>query len=349
MKFILTLALKDLKVLFRDKWSLFWTFAFPILYCVFFGLIFASEGGGGRGKISIDIVDEAQSDASATLIRALANHDSLRITHTGEGDDAAPALRTLDEARNDVRKGRVVAYLKIPEGYGDSPFAMFGGASDDTPRLEVGLDPSRQAESGMLQGVLMGMTFESMAEQFTDKDVIREQIVLGQAEIASAKDLGGTQRLVLQTFMSALNLFVEHVDMDVLEEGTAGMSGTQDLIDVVDVARDVEKRPRSAFDITFPQAMVWGLMSVAMAFAATLVRERTQGTLLRLQIAPVTRLQLVAGKGFGCFLTCMIVMTVLLVFGYAVLGVRVGSPLYMALAMVCTAACFTGLMMIARR
>ena len=44
--------------------------------------------------------------------------------------------------------------------------------------------------------------------------------------------------------------------------------------------------PRSAFEVTFPQAMVWALVGACATFAITLVRERKEGTLLRLRIAP---------------------------------------------------------------
>ena len=32
---IWTLAKKDLKLLFRDRFALFWVFAFPLMYCMF--------------------------------------------------------------------------------------------------------------------------------------------------------------------------------------------------------------------------------------------------------------------------------------------------------------------------
>ncbi len=38
MNAILTLALKDVKLLFRDKFALFWIFAFPLMFAFFFGL-----------------------------------------------------------------------------------------------------------------------------------------------------------------------------------------------------------------------------------------------------------------------------------------------------------------------
>ena len=46
---------------------------------------------------------------------------------------------------------------------------------------------------------------------------------------------------------------------------------------------------RSKWDISFPQAMIWGILACAAGFAISIVRERKQGTFLRLQVAPVSR------------------------------------------------------------
>src|SRR5690606_12970669 len=97
--------------------------------------------------------------------------------------------------------------------------------------------------------------------------------------------------------------------------------------------------PRSAFDITMPQAMVWGLMSVAVGFAVTLVRERSAGTLLRLSMAPVGVAQILGGKALASFLACLATMLLLTLVAVVALGVQVQSPALYALAMVCTAAC----------
>lgn len=344
---ILTLAVKDLKLVLRDKFALFWLFAFPLMYALFFGSIFGGDDDdGARSRISIAVVDEDGSTASDSLVKRLAEHESLRVERDGEAEDAAPRRHTLDEAREAVRKGQKVAYLRIFEGYGDSPFRMFGG--DEGTALEVGLDPSRMAEAGMLQGVLMETIFGGMTEAFSDKEALLEQIDVGKAEIEAADDLNAAQKLVLKQFMSALDTFVDDVDMEVLEEGPAGGGfGAGDMVDVVEVTRDRGNQPQSAFEITFPTAMIWGLMTAALTFAISLVRERTQGTLLRLRIAPISRTQLLAGKALACFAMCQIVMVGLMGFGYLALGVRFSSLPLLVMSMVSTGICFTGLMMIA--
>jgi ABC-2 type transport system permease protein len=347
MNAVLALAKKDLLLLFRDKFALFWILAFPLMFALFFGAIFKDDGGGGRGAISIAVVDEDGSDVARALVTKLSEHASVRLVRTGEGDDGPVEAPSLEEARELVQKGRRVAYLRIPRGYGETPYAVFGGGGVGPPVLELGIDPGRRAEAGLLQGVMMEVVFGSLQSRFTDKETLRGDLASARAEIAAADDLGAGQKAVLETFLGALGTFVDGFDLDALDGGEdgGGGGGFGRPLEIVDVTRDRSRDPRSTFDITFPQALVWGLMSVALGFAITLVRERTSGTLLRLRMAPISRTQLLAGKALGCFVACLLTMTVLMGFGALALGVRFDDVPLLLVAMVCTAACFTGLMM----
>lgn len=58
MRPILTLALKDIKLILRDKAGLFWIIGFPLLMALFFGAIFGGSGGSSVSSVEIAIVDE---------------------------------------------------------------------------------------------------------------------------------------------------------------------------------------------------------------------------------------------------------------------------------------------------
>jgi ABC-2 type transport system permease protein len=73
------------------------------------------------------------------------------------------------------------------------------------------------------------------------------------------------------------------------------------------------------------------------------VRERKQGTLLRLQAAPVSRTQVMLGKATACFLAVIGVIVMMVALG-AILGMRPRSPLMLAGASVCIAFGFVGIM-----
>ena len=348
MSAILALARKDLTLMFRDRFALFWIFAFPLMFALFFGSIFGGGGGGARGELRVAVVDEDGSDSSRALAAALGDSQSLELVEVRvDAEEGAPATRphTLEEAREGVRKGRMAAYIHIPAGYGDNPYALFSGGSTDQATLEIGIDPGRQAEAGFLQGLLMESIFSSLQERITDPALLKADLSGARAELAEAADVSVADKLVLGTFFGALETFVEDFDVEQIGTGEGRAAGMEAPFEIVGVARDRTGEPRSAFDVTFPQALVWGMMSVALAFAITLVREREKGTLVRLRMAPLGRAELLAGKAVACFAGCMITMVVISLFGALALGVRYDSLPLTLLAMLCTSACFTGLMM----
>jgi ABC-2 type transport system permease protein len=117
----------------------------------------------------------------------------------------------------------------------------------------------------------------------------------------------------------------------------------------VKVARAAVERerlgPANGFEITFPQGIVWGILGCVMSFAVGLVSERVHGTYVRLQTAPITRAQILAGKALACFTTISLLQAVLLGIGVFAFGITPSS--YALLALACAAASlgFVGFMM----
>ena len=65
----------------------------------------------------------------------------------------------------------------MPRGFGQAAGRMFYG---EPPHVELGIDPSRRAESGMLQGLLMKHGVVRMQQLFSDP-------AAGQESIAAAR------------------------------------------------------------------------------------------------------------------------------------------------------------------
>src|SRR5437763_14438063 len=103
MSAVVTLALKDLTLLIRNRASLFWILGFPLLLALFFGLVFG--GGGSVRALGLAVIVEDDSEAAKALVERLRKSEALDI-------------KTLprDEAEEEVRKGKRVAYLVIPKG-----------------------------------------------------------------------------------------------------------------------------------------------------------------------------------------------------------------------------------------
>jgi ABC-2 type transport system permease protein len=337
MAAIATVALKDLILVVRDRFGLFWMLAFPLLIALFFGFL-AGGGGESRAALPIAVVDRDQTGASRALVERL----KARMV-PGSDKDGRPArpmlsVQTLplEEARDRVRKGELAAYIVIPRGGGNvSPFGPFG------PPLEVGYDPRRSAEVGFLQGILMETAYAGVQEQFSDPRKYREQIDKAGRELANAPGIPAEQKKAFQELFRSLEDFAGRIDPKVMRQ--AGPAATARL-KMEPVASD-RAQPPSAFAVTFPSAVLWGILGCVTTFAISIVLERIQGTFLRLQTAPLSWGQILAGKGLACFLACCGVEVILLLVGRIVFGVRWGNGALLAAAVVCTAVCFTGIMM----
>lgn len=332
-----TLAIKDLRLLVRDRVSLFWVLAFPLLLALFFGSLFGGDADD-RSAMAVVVVDESGGEGAA-FVRRLGASDGIEVDTTA----------SLEHARELVRSGKRVAFVHVRPGFTDGGFAMFGRGPDDPALLAVGVDPARTAERGILQGLVTQALFSGMTEQLSDPTRMLAQTQQARAGLAEATDLDPARRDSLVALMDALDeVSRAPAAAPTATNALTGAGGfsPEGMLESVDVARNESGTPRSPFDVTFPSSIVWGLMGCATAFATSMVRERRAGTLLRLRVSPLSRAQILAGKGLACMLAGLGTSAVLLTFGVIALGVRVGDPLLLLLALTCAAACFTGIMLL---
>ena len=138
---VVALAVKDLRLLTRMRAGLFFTFVWPLLIAIGFGLILG--GSGDKPQNLIPVI------ASMTISR----HSRARLSTTSrDGGELNVARGSRAEAIDLVRHGKKTAFVIVPHGFGQAAGRMFYG---EPPHVELGIDPSRRAESGMLQGLLM--------------------------------------------------------------------------------------------------------------------------------------------------------------------------------------------------
>jgi ABC-2 type transport system permease protein len=326
MSQILTLALKDLRILSRDWFGLFWIFVFPLLYALFFGSIMG--GGEQVSALTVAVADEDRSPGSADFIQRLKENTALVVE-----------LMPRAEARARVRKGQVAAYLVLKPGFGEAA----GFFSSTRAVVELGVDPRRKAEAGMLQGLVMKTAMAGMQKSFSDPARSRAQLRKATDDIDKDARLPPAERRALKNLFANLDRFFREVDLKTLKEGPK--FSMEDMVEVVDITRE-GTRPASAFEITFPSAVIWAIMGCLASFSISLVTERRAGTFLRLRLAPLSWSRLLAGKGLACFLACVGVAGFLLLFGHFLFGVRLENPLALVLGVLATGVCFVGLMML---
>lgn len=324
-----TLALKDLRILLRDKTGFFFTFFYPILIAVFMGIIFSGGGSGsgsGKNVLSVYLVDQDSTEISQKFAETLSQSGDLEITPIG-----------LEQAREDVRLGRKAAYILIKNGYGKARENMF---TSEAPVVEIGIDPSRRAEASLLTGLLMQYSAQDMQKIFTDRNMMRRQV---QESIQNIKEHPSEELSSLSNFLSSLDNFLA----DTAGSATGGeWAGLEPLrIEEKEISRQ-RIGPPSSFAITFPQGIMWGIIACITTFAVSLVMERNKGTLLRLLTAPLTSHQVLGSKALACFLTTIFVSIILMLIGILIFHIQISSYFKLTLGLVIVAGSFVGLMML---
>jgi ABC-2 type transport system permease protein len=340
---LLHLALKDLRLLFRDKMGAFFVIGFPVLLGLFFGVIFKGpdSSSGGSGKISIAVVDLDNSPQSTKFLDELRKNEGLRLE-----------IDENEAARKSVRLGQRSAMIVIPTGFGQKAGLLW----EEQPEIQIGVDPSRVAESAMLEGMVMQAVAALIGDRFQKPTMFLPSVAQARESLKGNQEVDLATKLVMGTFLNQVEQMIEAADRVQASNQATGDGGGFEInfanVKRVDVTREVNpssvsgqlQKIRSDWDISFPQAMMWGIMGCVAGFSMSIARERSRGTLVRLRAAPLSKTQILLGKALACFLACLLVMLMMTTLG-VVLGMQPLSYLKLAVAGLVTSFCFVGIMM----
>ncbi len=146
MKTLIGLTVANFKSFTRDRAALFWTFFFPVMFVLLFGVLFS---GSGDSKVSVGWVDLDGTRASAG-VRDAFNKVPLLKFQTGSLEDQKAAMQ----------RGDVSAVIVIPKGLQDALVGVKTGQKRSTS-IELYTDPSKTQTTQVVQGavaqVLNGM------------------------------------------------------------------------------------------------------------------------------------------------------------------------------------------------
>ena len=354
----MAVAWKDLTLLRRDRASLFFTLAFPVLVAILFGVVFG--GVGKPRRLEVAIVDESQGPAAAAL--------ALEI----ERDPVFEASRasTREEGLTMVRRGAVSACIVIPRDFdrASERFPFLGGLP-----LEAFTDPGRAVEAGLIEGKLSALASRHAMRGMSSPAHLRSMAADGQRMLAMNQQLAPERRAAFESLFRSLSMLAdssvggtgpigtasEAAPLGESHARAAGDAGAR-TADVplmqgnafapvrlrIDRVQELRASPPSTFAITFPQGAVWGLAGCVMAFASAYAAERSRGTLARMHLAPVGRHAILLGKSMACLAAALVMQVMLIALAWAAFGVQPVDPIALSIALVATSVAFTGIAML---
>lgn len=157
------LFMASVKMFVRNRLALFFSLFLPLVIMLIFGVL----NFEGSTSVSLGVVDEAQTDASAAFVDALGEYEYLEISE-GSRDDELAALEDGD-------RGFVLVVPEDFEGFGGEPMVAYA-ANADPSQAQVGQGLLQQAVSRALlsssggpipnvPAVQAPLTFESVASR----------------------------------------------------------------------------------------------------------------------------------------------------------------------------------------
>jgi ABC-2 type transport system permease protein len=151
MRAFYKLLIADFKLFFRDRTALFFTFAFPVIFMIIFGLVFS---GGNDVSYDIGLVNDDNSVVGIGVSQALAQVPIFEVT---EGE--------LDDTLQQLKDGDLRAVIFIPS---DLSSKLGQGEPAD---ITVYHDPAQTTSSQIILSVLGELINESN-RQLTQEPVL---------------------------------------------------------------------------------------------------------------------------------------------------------------------------------
>jgi ABC-2 type transport system permease protein len=299
---VLSVAWKELRLIFRDLGGLAVLFLLPLVL----GSVIAAA--------NLSVVGSESGDPSILLKVGLVNQDDAIF-----GTEVARAIRNIDEldvetfdtpaeAEEKVGAGVLSAAIIIPPGFTDDINAY-------TPtQVEVMVDPADPDSAGIVTGIMNQVVAEVTLWGEVQYGI---HSVLGEAGILDAvspEQAAGLQAQSLGAIMTQINEMRSRPLIEVISETLEGLEPGAWVVFYI-------ARVFASFSVMF-------VFFIVGACAGSLLSEREVGTLRRLMASPMPRWVLIAGKMLAYMILACLQVVVLFTVGGVVFKIPMGhSPL----------------------
>ena len=286
----LSIAWKDMQILFKDRGAVVQIFLLPLLFIVVFSGALAAIGSGGEEdtRILLPVVNLDGGEAAQTLLDGLDAAGGVRV----ERYEQAQAQALLDE-------NKLARVLTIP--------ARFTADIADNHQVTLRFvnhpdaDPEEtEAVRLVIEGVARDMSLESQI-------------------LASLQQMGDMQANAPEEFQ----VFTAERTM-AQARSQFERSRTQPLVAVVQTVPGQPEGEREempdAVQLAVPGFTVLFVFLTAQATARSIYDEKKVGSFRRLLAAPMSKASLLAGKMLPNFMTGLIQTAVIFAFG--IIGMR---------------------------
>lgn len=288
---LLSVAVKDTRILLRDRRAFIILLAMPFVIITILGLALGSlwSGDSGISKFNVAVVDHDHGSVSKSFIDdILRSKDMKKILNVRFVSEAS--------AKHDVANGDLAAAIVIPADFSSK---IKSGANADFTVLG---DPGQEIRAGIIR---------SIADAFATN--VSAIIIATKTPVTALAKAGAIPPIEINAFAQKL-----------AADARQALNNPQ-----VKMAKSTAAKDNEVTAIQYYSAGI-GVMFIlfgSMFGAFSLLDERRNMTLARLLSSPTSKLSILGGKLGGIFLIGMIQFLVLVAATRLVFGVNWGNSL----------------------
>jgi ABC-2 type transport system permease protein len=311
----LNIALKDLRIFFKDRGAVIQLFLLPLLFVVIFSGALAAIGSGGEKdtRILLPVIDLDGGEAAQTLLDGLDAAGDVRV----ERYEQAEAMALLDERK-------IARVLTIPASF----------TADIADNRQVTLRFVNHPDANHEETEAVRLVIEGVAQDMSlESQILASLRRMGDMQASAPEE---HQVFTVERTMAQARSQFER-------------SRTQPLVELVQMLPEREgerEEMPAAAQLAVPGFTVMFVFLTAQMTARSIYDEKKIGSFRRLLAAPMSKASLLAGKMLPNFITGLIQTAVIFAFG--TIGMRLlgltpmtlgNAPLAVVLVAVLVALC----------
>jgi ABC-2 type transport system permease protein len=275
------IALKDLRLIFRDPAGLVFMLLAPFALTIGMGALTGRFSGFtqfGISQIPVVIVNQDSGELGKVLEDVFASDEIKQLIAAQPQSDPTAARALVDE-------GKLAAVIIVPEGFSES--IMSGESGGEVVRIEFYENPTHPTSTGIVRSILESFLTQVEVGRVSGALIVNQLLSSGAIQLNQAAAIGA----------------------EVGREVVGNSSGSINLITTTAEGSGVK------FDILAylapGMAMLFLMYTVSFGGRSLLVESRT-GTMARMLISPTNPGFILGGKGLGIFLTAAAQLLILI-------------------------------------
>ncbi|OGN92768.1 MAG: hypothetical protein A2Z71_08570 [Chloroflexi bacterium RBG_13_50_21] len=280
----ISIALKDLQILFKDRGALFQLFILPLLFIMVFSGALSAIGGGSEEQVTLPnlgVIDLDGGEAAMFLINKIQEDGSYSVQSL-----------TVSDVQSQLDENKVVAVLTVPAGF-------TGGVQGSMPVTLV-ITTGTNADPQIVDA--MRLVVESIAADMT----LESQII---ASLQQMGDMQATAPEQFQVFSTERVLAQARSQFE-----TAQVRPLIKIVQSVPQQEEQEETPDLSLSAV-PGFTILFVFLTGQTTARSIYDEKKVGSFRRLAAAPINKVQLLAGKILPNFIIALIQIAVIFAFG----------------------------------